>query len=92
MAYTIRLTPPQLRTKADEIDRNAEIVRREVQEITQLLGSLRPTFIGETAASFFKEYDSAHQDMEQWDDIVKSFATEIREAANNLERADRSHR
>lgn len=90
-SYTIRLTPPELRQKASNIDTNAAIVQREVTSITQIVSRLRATFLGETAASFFKEFDTAHQSMEQWDDIVKSFATEIREAATKLEAADRAH-
>ena len=91
MSYTIRLTPSQLRQKAADIERNAAIVQKEVDAIEQLVNRLRPTFLGETASAFFKEFDSSVQSMQQWDDIVRSFATEIREAANKLEAADRSH-
>lgn len=91
MTYTIRLTPPELRQKAANIDNNASIVQREVSSIEQIVNRLRPTFLGETASVFFKEFDSALQSMQQWDDIVRSFATEIREAANKLEAADRGH-
>jgi WXG100 family type VII secretion target len=91
MAYTIRLTPPELRQKADSIDQNAKIVQKEVAEIKALVNRLRPTFLGETAGAFFKEFDAACQDMDQWDDVVRTFAVEIREAANKLESADRSH-
>ena len=89
--YTIRLTPPDLRSRASEIQRNSEIVKREVEEITHLLDSLKPTFLGESAAAFFRDFTKAKGDMDNWDDIVKSFATELNEAANRLEAADRSH-
>lgn len=91
MTYTIRLTPPELRSKADNIDQNAETVKKEVSEIMALVNKLRPTFLGETASAFFKEFDTAIRNMEQWDDVVRSFALEIRDAANKLERADKSH-
>jgi len=91
MTYTIRLTPAELRAKADNIDQNAETVKKEVSEIMALVNKLRPTFLGETASVFFKEFDSAVRDMEQWDDIVRKFSVEIRDAANKLERADKSH-
>jgi len=52
---------------------------------------LRPTFLGEIAAAFFKEFDSSKAKMEQWDDIMRSFSVEIRDPANKLEAADRSH-
>ncbi|MCC6500908.1 MAG: WXG100 family type VII secretion target [Anaerolineales bacterium] len=91
MTYTIRLTPPELRQKASTIDDNASIVQKEVTDIKALVNRLRPTFLGETASAFFKEFDAACQDMERWDDIVRAFAAEIREAANKLEGADKSH-
>jgi WXG100 family type VII secretion target len=90
-AYTIRLTPAELRQKASSIDDNAKIVQKEVSDIKALVSRLRPTFLGETAAAFFKEFDAACQDMDKWDDIVQQFSLEIREAANKLEAADRSH-
>ena len=91
MAYTIRLTPPELRQKASDIDTNAQTVKREVAQIDAMVIRLRSTFLGETAMAFFKEYDAARKNMDQWDDIVMSFATEIRDAANKLEAADRRH-
>jgi len=92
MANTIRLTPSDLRSRASEIQRNSEVVKREVEEITRLLESLKPTFLGESAQAFFKDFNNARGDMDNWDDIVRSFANELNDAANNLERADRSHR
>ena len=92
MTYTIRLTPPELRAKADDIDSNADIVKKEVADIVALVNRLRPTFLGETAAAFFKQFDAALQNMEQWDQIVRSFSAEIRDAANTLQKADQSHR
>ena len=91
MPYTIRLTPSELKNKASEINRNADIVKREVASIQGLVDKLRQTFLGETAAAFFKDFNVALRDMEQWDDIVSSFAAEITDAANKLETADRSH-
>lgn len=82
-------TPPQLRQKASEIERNADIVKKEIANIITLVNTLRPTFLGETASQFFKQFDSSVQNMEQWDDIVRSFASEIQDAANTLEKADK---
>ena len=88
-ADTIKATPPQLRQKAEDIERNAEIVKKEIAEIINLVGTLRPTFLGETASAFFKKFDSSVKNMEQWDDIVRSFAIEIKDAAQALEKADK---
>ena len=87
--YTIRLRPADLRQRADEIERNANIVRKEVETIETEVTSLKPTFMGTTATKFLTEFGNARSEMEQWDDIVKQFADLLRVAANNLEKADR---
>jgi WXG100 family type VII secretion target len=87
--YTIRLTPSELRKRADEIEQNAKIVQKEVDNISNEVQGLRPTFMGATASKFLTEFDRSRSDMEQWDDIVKQFANLLRMAANNLEKADR---
>jgi len=86
--YTIRLTPSELRQRATDIDDNADIVKREVDKISQEVNNLRPTFIGVTASNFLKQYDDAHADMEEWDKIVRQFADLLNLAANNLQKAD----
>ncbi len=90
MAYTIRLTPPDIRRRADVINQNADIVRREVENIQVLLNGLRPTFLGNKADRFFKAFDQERANMEQWDDIVRSFAEELRQVAKRMEIADNS--
>jgi len=89
--YTIRLTPPELRSRAAEIESNAEIVRREVDRISQEIDRLRPTFVGQAASKFMKDFSAARDDMEKWDDIVRQFSDLLRTAATNLEGVDRTH-
>ena len=36
-----------------------------------------------------KDFNQARDNMERWDDVVRSFANEINEAARKLEQADR---
>lgn len=86
--YTIKLTPSQLRAIAADIDNNAAIVAKEVSAIGLDVNQLRPSFLGNAASTFYKEFDSAVNIMDKWDDIVRAFAEEIREAANKLEAAD----
>lgn len=88
MAYEIIATPEMLNQSADTVDTNADTIRHEVEGVNELLGMLRQTFIGRRAADFFQRYDSAHQDMQEWDRIVRSFAQEMRDAASNLNKAD----
>ncbi len=90
MAYTIAATPAELRSSAGTIEGNAASIRKEVEEVHQLLGTLRTTFLGKRASGFFHKYDQAYDDMQKWDDVVVSFAAELQLAAANLERADHS--
>ncbi len=90
MTYTIRLTPPEIRNKADVISTNAGTVKSEVAAIAEIIESLRPTFIGNKADKFFKQFEAARADMEQWSQIVNSFAEELRTTAARIESADNS--
>jgi WXG100 family type VII secretion target len=90
MTYTIRLTPAELRQKADTIEQNANIVKKDVNDVKGMVSKIRSSFLGQTAATFFKKFDTACQDMDQWDKVVRSFALELRDAANKLEAADRA--
>lgn len=90
MSYTIRLTPSDIRRRADSIQQNAEKVRQEVSKVEQLLNSLKPTFLGQRAEKFFREFDRERSNMQQWDDIVRSFAEELRNTAARMDRADRA--
>jgi WXG100 family type VII secretion target len=92
MTYRIRLTPPELRKHAADIEQNAATVQREVSEIVNLLNQLKPSFIGETSTAFYRDFSKAQQDMDKWDDIVRSFAIEIKAAADKLEAADKAHK
>lgn len=86
---TIRITPAEARAHAAEIETNAEIVRREVDCISQEIEKLRPTFLGEAADAFMKDFATARGDMEQWDDIVRQFSDLLRITADSFEQTDR---
>lgn len=88
MTDTIRLTPPELRAHASEIETNAEIVRREVDRISQEIEKLRPTFLGQAATKFMKDFSEARSNMEQWDDIVRQFSDLLRVTADKLQSLD----
>lgn len=88
MAHIIRATPPMLRDSANKIETNAETIRREIERIREMLEPVRSSFKGERSRKFFQKYDAAYTDMQQWDDIVRSFAQEMRDAATRIEIAD----
>lgn len=88
MSYEILAQITEMRNCASTIEDNSEIIRREVEQVRELVSPLRQTFMGNRASDFFQKYDQAYDDMQQWDDIVRSFAEELRLAANALEAAD----
>lgn len=90
MSYTIRLQPADIRRRATNITNQANTVQREVAAISTTLDSLRPTFLGNKAARFFKAFDRERVYINQWDDIVRSFADELTTIATRMEKADNS--
>jgi WXG100 family type VII secretion target len=85
----IRVTPSELRRRAKVINQNADDVKRDVDKINELVDGLRPTFIGNRASKFFKEFDSVRGNMQKWDDIIRSFAEQLERKARDFEIADR---
>lgn len=88
--YTIKVTVAEARAAAAEIEREAGTIKKDVAAIQQIVDTLRKTFLGERAAQFFSSFTQARQQMDQWDDIVRSFAAEITEAANRYQAADKA--
>jgi WXG100 family type VII secretion target len=88
--YTIKATIADVRASAAEIEREAAVIKKDVAAIEQVVEALRKTFLGERAAQFFSQFGQARQQMDQWDDIVRSFAAELTEAANRYQAADKA--
>ncbi len=87
--YEIKANIADVRAAATEIETQAGVVRNEVAQIADLLNTLRKTFIGDRAADFFQKFSQSQQSMDQWDELVLSFAQELNEAATRYDTADR---
>lgn len=88
MPYTIGAHPDQLESSASRIEQYADDIAREVQGVKTLIDELRGTFLGVRATAFFGMYQDNEQAMQRWDDVVRAFAAEMREAAVRLRTAD----
>ncbi len=88
MTYEIKATPPALDASASIIEQNAASIAKELQAVQELLTTLRRTFVGQRASSFFKQYDTSYQEMQEMNEILRSFAAELRAAAQRLRAAD----
>ena len=85
MSYEIRATIEMLRGSAETVDNNANTIRREVEAVRQLLDALRPSFTGLRSERFFSRFDQDYQSMQEWDRVVRSFAEEMRGAADRFQ-------
>ncbi len=88
--YTIKATVNEVRSAAAEIEREAATIQKQVAAIQQITDNLKKSFLGERASQFFASFAQARQQMDQWDEIVKSFAAELIEAANRYQAADKA--
>jgi len=88
MSGEIKASPAQLENSADTIEQNAATIRKELNAINDSLATLRRTFLGQRAAGFFKQYDASMQDMQEWNEVLRSFSTELRTVAQRLRAAD----
>lgn len=86
--YEIKANIAEVLSAASEIETQAGIIRNEVQQLTDAVATLRQTFLGNRAADFFSNYDQYSEYMQQWDDLVLSFAAELQEAAARYNAAD----
>lgn len=88
MSGDIKVSPAQLEASAETIDQNAATIRKELNAINDSLATLRRTFMGQRAASFFKQYDSASEEMQDMAELVRTFSTELRTVAQRIRAAD----
>jgi WXG100 family type VII secretion target len=86
--YEIKANIAEVLSSATEIETQAGLIRTEVQQMSDAIATLRQTFLGNRAADFFSKYDQYADIMDQWDDLVLSFAEELREAAARYDAAD----
>lgn len=88
MPYEIRGQLQLMESSANEIENNASLIQQEVQAVDDMLRMLRQSFLGQRASTFFRQYDQAYETMQEWHQIVQSFAHELRADVERLRRAD----
>ncbi|PJF34752.1 MAG: hypothetical protein CUN49_14065 [Candidatus Thermofonsia Clade 1 bacterium] len=84
----IKANPAALEASANAIDANADAIQRELMTANDLLASLRRTFIGQRAESFFRQYDAAFEEMRSLTALIHNLAEELRQSARALRAAD----
>jgi len=89
MTNTILITPPELRSKAEQLRSHAQVVFQAVENSDQVIGPLNADhFTGVRADALRQRYYSQRETMFSMSNLVLSFATVLETAANIFERAD----
>jgi len=81
----MRLTPADIRQRAENIEHNAATVRWEVENLQTLLAGLLPSFSGNRSSSFSRAFERERTTISQWEQIVRCFAEELRAVAARTE-------
>lgn len=84
----IAIDVAEAKARAAAIDQSAAQIEKDIQEVYAVLNELRSSFIGNTATEFFSAFDNAYAYMEQWDDVVRRYAEELRHIATVMHRVD----
>lgn len=86
--YITRLTPADIRKRAEHIEQNASMVRHEVDTIQAMLAGLPSASPGNQSHPIHRALDSERTTISQWEQIVRSFAEELRAVAMRMERVE----
>ncbi len=88
----IKITPAELRSAADAIEKHATSIRQNVTGTGQLIeGSINQGhFQGHRAEHLISHYRQVHPTIEAWPGQMVQFASQLREAAAAFEKADQT--
>lgn len=90
MSGEIKASPAQLDASAEVIEQNATLIARELQTVNEALTTLRRTFLGQRAESFFKQHETALQEMTEATEVIRAFSSELHQVAQRLRAADQA--
>lgn len=85
--YISRLTSADIRKRAEQIEQNATMVRHEVDTIQAMLAGLPSTSPG-NSNPIHRTLVRERSTLSQWEQIVRSFAEELRAVATRMERVE----
>jgi hypothetical protein len=71
------------------MEKNCELVKAELLDLMKILEPLRSTSLDESSRVLFEDFDKICLILQEWDDVVYSFASEMKYAATKVELADR---
>jgi WXG100 family type VII secretion target len=72
--------------RAAAIRQQAETVRREIVSLSETIGSI--DWMGRRAERFFRMWEEARPQMDNWVTILESFATDLENQGRRMQNAD----
>ncbi|HYO89939.1 MAG TPA: WXG100 family type VII secretion target [Candidatus Limnocylindrales bacterium] len=88
MTDLVKVPYTELFQRAASIRQQAEAVRREIVSLTETIGGIE--WMGRRAERFFRMWEEARPEMDNWVTILESFATDLENQARRMQSADES--
>jgi len=86
--YISRLSSADIRKRAEHIEQNATMVRHEVDTIQAMLAGLPSASPVKQSDRIHRALDRERSTLSQWEQIVRSFAEELKAVAMRMERVE----
>jgi WXG100 family type VII secretion target len=86
MSDFVKVPYAELLQRAARIRQEAEIVRAEIQTLKETVESIQ--WIGKRAEKFFALWDETRPEMENWVQILETFANDLEDQARRMQAAD----
>lgn len=86
MSDFVKVPYAELLQRAARIRQEAEIVRAEIQTLKETVESIQ--WIGKRAEKFFMLWDETRPEMENWVQILETFANDLEDQARRMQAAD----
>lgn len=86
MSDLIKVPYTELLQRAQRIRQQAEVVRQEIQTLSETVESIQ--WIGRRADRFFAMWETAKPEMESWALILENFANDLELQAQRMQAAD----
>ncbi len=86
MTDLVKVPYSELFQRAAAIRQQAETVRREIVSLSETIGSI--DWMGRRAERFFRMWEEARPQMDNWVTILESFATDLENQGRRMQNAD----
>lgn len=90
MAGQIRITPEQMRSRAQEYDAQADTVNGVIQKMDSLLNTLQDEWEGQSSQAYAARFGELRPGFVQAHQLIQEIANSLRATAQSLEETDQN--